>query len=170
MTTAAIRTPEQVARSIFDAVAARDPAAIAAHGAPEVFDDFVAIGTLQGPAAVRAFFEEVFAAFPDFAMTVKRVVADDTSAVVQWEATGTFSGSPFQGVAATGKRVHLKGVDVMEISDGLLRRNTIYYDGATFARQVGLLPGQGSTGDRLLLGAFNLKTRAAGLTRRARRG
>ena len=32
---------------------------------------------------------------------------------------------------------------VTEIADGLIQHNTIYYDGATFARQIGLLPGLG---------------------------
>ena len=46
---------------------------------------------MRGHEAVRAFFRELFAAFPDFTMTVNRVVADDSSAVVQWHAAGTFT-------------------------------------------------------------------------------
>ena len=76
-------------------------------------------------------------------MTVGRIVAGDTAAVVQWHAAGTFTGGPFQGIAPTGRRVEIRGVDVMEIADGLIQYNTIYYDGATFARQIGLLPGLG---------------------------
>ena len=34
-------------------------------------------------------------------------------------------------------------VEVMEIEEGRIRRNTIYYDGASFARQIGLLPAKG---------------------------
>jgi steroid delta-isomerase-like uncharacterized protein len=115
--------------------------------------------------AVRAFFRELFAAFPDFTMTVDRVVADDTSAVVQWHAAGTFTGGPFQGITPTGRRADIRGVDVMEITDGLIK-HTIYYDGATFARQIGLLPGLGSRADQALLAAFNAKTT---LSQRARR-
>jgi hypothetical protein len=55
----------------------------------------------------------------------------------------------------------------MEIDGGLIRRNTIYYDGATMARQVGLLPSKGSLADRALLAMFNLRTRAARLVRRS---
>jgi steroid delta-isomerase-like uncharacterized protein len=158
MTTVAARTPEQVARAVFQAVAARDPDAIVACGAPDYVDDFVAIGEFRGREAVRGFFRELFAAFPDFAMTVDRIVADDDSAVVQWHAVGTFTGGSFLGIRATGRPVDLRGVDVLEVADGLVRHNTIYYDGATFARQVGLLPGQGSRGDRYLLSAFNAAT------------
>ena len=41
---------------------------------------------------------------------------------------------------------------------GSIQHNTIYYDGATFARQIGLLPGLGSRADQALLAAFNAKT------------
>ena len=165
MSSVATPTPADVARAAFDAVSRRDPDGIVATGAPGYVDDFVAIGEKRGHDAVRAFFRELFAAFPDFTMTVDRVVADDTSAVVQWHAAGTFTGGPFQGIAPTGRRVDIRGVDVMEIADGLIQHNTIYYDGATFARQIGLLPGLGSRADQALLAAFNAKTT---LSQRAR--
>lgn len=161
-------TPATVAREAFDAVTARDPDAIVRLAAPDVRDDVVAVGELRGREEIRRFFQGTFAAFPDFTMTVDRIVGDDRTAVVQWHATGTFTGAPYLGALPTGRRVALKGVDVMEIEAGAIRRNTIYYDGATLARQVGLLPESGSGADRVLLAAFNLRTRAAGLVRLAR--
>jgi steroid delta-isomerase-like uncharacterized protein len=158
MSSAATRTPADVARAAFDAVSRRDPDGIAATGAPDYIDDFVAVGEIRGHDAVRAFFRDLFAAFPDFTMTVDRIVADDTTAAVQWHAAGTFTGGPFQGIEPTGRRVEIRGVDVMEVADGLVQHNTIYYDGATFARQIGLLPGLGSRADQALLAAFNAKT------------
>jgi steroid delta-isomerase-like uncharacterized protein len=159
MTAGEPRTPAEVARATFDAVIAKDLDGIVAAGAPDYVDDFVPVGPFQGHDAVRGFFRELFAAFPDFEMAVDRIVADDSSAVAQWHLSGTFSGGPFLGILPTGRRVHLRGVDVLEIDGGLIQRNTIYYDGASFARQIGLLPGQGSRGDRMLLSAFNLGSR-----------
>jgi steroid delta-isomerase-like uncharacterized protein len=126
MSAAATSTPADVARAAFDAVSRKDPDGIVATGAPGYVDDFVAVGEIRGHDAVRAFFRELFAAFPDFTMTVARIVADDTTAVVQWHATGTFTGGPFQGIAPTGRGVEIRGVDVMEVSDGLIQRNTVY--------------------------------------------
>ncbi|HEX6421587.1 MAG TPA: ester cyclase, partial [Acidimicrobiales bacterium] len=160
------RTPAAVAREAFDAVIARDPEAIVRLGAPDVRDHVVAVGELRGRREVRRFFEEVFSAFPDFTMTVDRIVSDERTAVVQWHATGTFSGRPFLGAVATGRRVALKGVDVMEIDAGMIRRNTIYYDGATMARQVGLLPRRDSIADRTVLAAVNVRTRIARVVER----
>jgi limonene-1,2-epoxide hydrolase len=83
MSAAATRTPADVARAAFDAVNRQDPDGIVATGAPGYVDDFVAVGEIRGHDAVRAFFRELFAAFPDFTMTVDKIVADDTAAVVQ---------------------------------------------------------------------------------------
>jgi steroid delta-isomerase-like uncharacterized protein len=159
MATAITRTPAEVARAVFDAVIGKDPEDIVALGAPGYVDDFVAIGQVRGQMAIRAFFSELFAAFPDFEITVDRIVADETSAAVQWHATGTFTGGPFQGILPTGRQAEIRGADIMEISGGLVQHNTIYYDGATFARQIGMLPTQGSPADRALTAVFNAKTR-----------
>jgi steroid delta-isomerase-like uncharacterized protein len=160
-----VLTPREVAQAAFDAVSRRDADGVVANNADDCIDNFVAIGVFRGKSEIKAFFVETFAAFPDFTMTVDRITADDESAVVQWHAQGTFSGGPFQGIRPTGKRVEILGVDVMEVQDGLLRRNTIYYDGAAFARQVGLLPPAGSRADRSMLAAFNAKTEICGRLR-----
>ena len=152
-------SPAEVAREVFDAVAARDPDGIVAYGAPDYVDDFVAVGEFRGRSAIREFFRELFGAVPDLETTVVRIVADQAGAAVQWRATGTFTGSAFQGVRATGRRIDLRGVDVMDIEDGAITHNTIYYDGASFARQIGLLPAQGSAADRAMLSMFNARTR-----------
>lgn len=153
-------TPAETARGIFDALAKKDLDSALAGVDEESVDDFVAIGEFRGKAAIRGFFDEMLTAFPDFEVTVDRIVGDDESAVVQWRAMGTFSGGPFQGIEPTGKNVTIRGVDVMEIAGGQVRHNTIYYDGASFARQIGLLPRAGSSSDKAMLSAFNTLTRA----------
>jgi steroid delta-isomerase-like uncharacterized protein len=150
--------PAQVAKSIFEALAVRDLDTAMSFVAEDAVDTFVAIGEFEGRAAIRGFFDELLAAFPDFAMTVERIVGDDATAVVQWRASGTFTGGRFQGIEPTRKAVEIRGVDVIEIEGGVVRRNTIYYDGASFARQVGLLPTQGSGADRALVSAINAAT------------
>lgn len=151
-------SPAEVAAAIFDSLQRRDLDAVARLQHDDVDDDFVAVGVYRGKLAVRAFFEELFAAVPDLTFTVHRILADRDYATVQWRVTGTFSGGPFQGVHATGRSVELKGVDVMHIVDGLLVDNTIYYDGLSFARQIGMLPSTGSRGDRAMTAAFNAQT------------
>ena len=48
--------------------------------------------------------------------------------------TGTFDGEVFQGVDSTDEPLDVRGLDLIEIQDGLIVSNTAYYDGMAFAR------------------------------------
>jgi steroid delta-isomerase-like uncharacterized protein len=138
----------------------RDPDRIVEHGHPEDYvDDFVAIGEFRGRDAVRDFFAEMFTAFPDFELTVERVVAEGDAVVVKWHAAATFTGGRFQGIEPTRARVLIRGCDFFEIEDGSIRRNTVFYDGTSFAREIGMLPVKDSPADRAMLRLFNAKVR-----------
>lgn len=159
-TTAESRTAKDVALAAIQGAIERDPDQIVERGDPEQYvDDFVAIGEFRGKDAVRAFFAEMFAAFPDFALTVERVVADGDAVAVKWRGEGNFTGGRFQGIEPTSRPVVIRGCDFLEIENGWIRRNTIFYDGASFARQIGMLPAKDSFADRVMLRLFNLKVR-----------
>ena len=117
---------------------------MAEHWSEDGVDDIVPLGLLRGPEEIVAFFRELFAAVPDLETTVDRVVAGETQAAVEWRMTGNFTGGPFQGIDPTGRRIDIRGLDLLEIEDGEIVGNTAYYDGMTFARQVGMLPPEGS--------------------------
>ena len=158
MSSATTATPREVGTALFEALNRHDLDAAMAMDHADVVADFVAVGVFDGVSAVRAFFTEIFAAIPDFTLEVLRVVCDDEFAVVQWRARGTFTGSPFQGIHATGRHVELRGVDVMRFERGKLRHNTIYYDGLAFARQIGMLPREGTLADKAMTTGFNART------------
>lgn len=165
MPTAKARANAELAKAAFEAVNKRDLDAVTAFDAPDVIEEVIPSGTLYGPEGVRRYFTELFAALPDFTMTVERIVTDDTTAVVQWHLQGTFSGAAYQGVEPTGRRMDVRGADVMEIADGRIQRNTIYYDGLEVARQMGLLPRKDSSADRAMMTAFNVVTKVRGRLR-----
>jgi steroid delta-isomerase-like uncharacterized protein len=150
---------EPVVRETFAALDAHDLDRFRTLLHPDAEDRFLAVGTFTGREAIVAFFKEMFAAVPDARLEIRRVVAADDVATVEWTMRGTFSGGSFQGIRATGKPIEIEGVDVVEVRDGLQYRNSIYYDGATFARQIGMLPPLGSLGDRTLLALFNTRSR-----------
>ncbi len=155
-----VKAVRDAAVSYFQAVADRDADAMARHWHADGVDDIVPLGVFRGPAAVRSLFSETFAAMPDMQTTVIGVTADDEVAAVRWRSEGTFTGAPFQGIEPTGRRVELRGIDCLEIGDdGLIRRNTAVYDGAAFARAIGMLPSEDSGADRAMRGAFNALTR-----------
>ncbi|MGH2796295.1 MAG: ester cyclase [Thermoleophilaceae bacterium] len=150
---------EAHARSYFDAIANRDTSAMAGHWTEDGVDDLVPLGPLRGRGEITAFFSELFAAVPDLETTVTRVVAGERQAAVEWRMTGHFTGGPFQGVDATGRRVDMRGLDLLEIEDGSIVANTAYYDGMTFARQIGLMPARDSSAELAMKNAFNATTR-----------
>jgi steroid delta-isomerase-like uncharacterized protein len=151
---------EAHARSYFDALASRDTQAMLRHWSADGVDDLVPLGTLRGHGELAAFFGELFAAVPDLETTVTRVVAGEREAAVEWRMTGHFSGGPFQGIDPTGRRLDMRGLDLLEIEDGLIVGVTAYYDGMSFARQIGLMPPENSGAERAMKSAFNAATRA----------
>jgi steroid delta-isomerase-like uncharacterized protein len=150
---------EQVARAYFDALTAQDPDAMAALWHEHGVEDVVPLGVFDGPEGVRRLFRDLFAAVPDFTFTVQRVMADEGAAVVEWSATGTFDGGPFNGIEPTGKTLSLRGSDWVEVEDGKIVRNTGYYDGAAFARGIGMLPAEDSAAERAMIAGFNALTK-----------
>ncbi len=157
-------------RVAFEGVAARDVEAATQFGDDGTYADFLVLGPIVGKPAIQDFFREFFAAMPDLVFeTVRIMEVDENTAVGQWHVRGTFTGGTFRGLHPTGRTIDLRGVDIMEFDSGVLRRNTIYYDGLTFARQVGLLPAEGSTGDHAMMAAFNAVSRAKAAVR-TRRG
>jgi predicted ester cyclase len=156
------RTPEETVRSYFDAVIARDPDAMAEHWAEEGLEEILPVGIFRGPEEVKAWFSELFAAIPDFEMTLDRVLAHDDDVLVQWRAAGTFTGGPLMGVDPTGRRIELRGLDWLEVEGDRIVRNTAFADGAALARGMGLLPPQGSAAEKAMFSAFNALTKARG--------
>jgi steroid delta-isomerase-like uncharacterized protein len=149
-----------VATSYFDAIARHDLDAIASHYSPELVVDMLGQGILRGPEEMRAFFQSLFAAIPDAEMIAERVVADDRVAFVQWRLRGTFSGAPLFGVDATDSWIEQRGCDVIEVSEGLITRNTAYQDGIEMLRSFGMMPPLNSPPERAMKQAFNVATKA----------
>jgi steroid delta-isomerase-like uncharacterized protein len=150
---------EERVRSYFEAQAARDPDAMAEHWREDGVEDLVPVGLLRGRDEVREFMASLFAAMPDARTTVGRVIPGEQRCAVEWRMEGTFTGAPFMDIEPTGHHVEVRGFDLFELEDGQIVSNTAYYDATTFARQIGMLPADGSGGDRAMKRAFNAATK-----------
>jgi steroid delta-isomerase-like uncharacterized protein len=149
---------ERPAPESFDAINRRDLSHAPWWG-PDAVYNMGAAGVYRGRDEIVAYFQELLEAMPDFIIEPERTLVDGSVTVVQWNATGTFDGEPFQGIEPTGRRVTTRGVDVMEWEDGRIKTNTVYSDSAELARQIGLLPPADSLAERAMRGLFNTATR-----------
>jgi steroid delta-isomerase-like uncharacterized protein len=153
-----------IARGYFEAVGRRDLDAMTEFYAPGGVGEIYGLVRLEVPTTYRAWFGDLFRAFPDFLLETVEIVAEDEKAAVRWRATGTFNGSgSFEGLAPNGASVDVQGCDVLTIRDGRIQRNDAYMNGAEMMRQLGVLPPAGSAPEKALTAALNLKTRLAAL-------
>jgi predicted ester cyclase len=99
-------------------------------------------------------------------MEVVKIVEHGDDVLAHWQLTGTHSGGPFQGIAPTGKRIVLDGMDHFVIRDGVVATNFVVFDQMQFARAIGMLPPDGSRADRAMKAAFNARSRLVSRLRR----
>jgi steroid delta-isomerase-like uncharacterized protein len=85
--------------------------------ASENIDHDPASGQVQGPEGYRAFFGGLRAAFPDLSVALETMVADEDSIAFAYTLSGTQQGA-FMGVAPTGRKMKVRGVQISKFKDG----------------------------------------------------
>ena len=160
-------TNSELAQQILDALTAHDLEALRGIWADDVVERFPD-KTCRGKEELAAYFADLFAALPDFAMEKVSSVEQGETVFVRWRMTGTHTGAQFSGIDATGKAVALDGMDEITFRDGKMAHNFVVFDQMEVGRQLGLLPPDGSPPDRALKAAFNAKTKIAEAIRQAR--
>ncbi|MEV7179026.1 ester cyclase [Kitasatospora sp. NPDC093679] len=153
--------PVDVARSAAQALAAGDLDRYGELLHDDAVFEVLPFGERRGRTAVRGFFDDLREALPDFSFTAEAVTGDEQHAAVEWRIRGTFDGKPFQGFTPNGRRFDIRGIDFLEIHSGRIRHDRTAFDGAEWARQLGLLPRHDSVAERAMVTAFNTKTRIA---------
>ncbi|MHB8491486.1 MAG: ester cyclase [Solirubrobacteraceae bacterium] len=125
--------------------------------------------TCRGGDEIAAYFEATFAAIESWHLRIVSLVEDGPDVFVRWHLTGVHRGE-LLGVAPTGNELAVDGVDHFVIRAGVIVSNFVIADQLAFARQVGMLPHDGTLADRALKGAFNARTKIASKLRRPRAG
>ena len=153
-------SPESVARRYFEAIGARDLDTAVALWAEGGRDNIRGQMDVIAPEGVRAFLGEVIDATPDLLFEVISTTTQDERCAVQYRISGTFAGpGSLSGIAPTGDRFTIEGIDLLTVKDGLIQSNEAFPDSISLPRQLGMIPPQGSLADQRLTGAFNAKTR-----------
>jgi steroid delta-isomerase-like uncharacterized protein len=150
---------EELARWAFDAVDRQDVDALRQIWTDETverFPDRTCVGTEE----IVSYFQETFGAVADFHMEVIGIAAQDEDVFVQWHMTGIHEG-PLLGIQPTGKPLAIDGMDHFVIRDGKVVSNFVIVDQLQYARQIGMMPADGSTPGRAMKALFNAKTTLA---------
>ena len=155
------RTPENVVRWTFDVLNSHQSAPLRAVWTDETLERFPT-ATYRGADEIAGYFDRLFVAVPDVALTMLALAADGENVFVRWRITGTHTGGELEGIVPTGARLDLDGVDHFVVRDGTIASNFVIFDQMQFARQLGLLPADGSRTDVGLKYAFNALTRWRG--------
>jgi len=135
--TPAASEPDVIA-AYTEAIGAHDAdAVVALYTKDAVVEQAVGAGnTFEGPDAIRAWASDNLTAIPDLTMTTERVVVEGNRIAWQWVYRGAYTGA-YPGLpAGQGQPIELRGASFIELRDGRIARETIYFDNASFLSQV----------------------------------
>jgi steroid delta-isomerase-like uncharacterized protein len=101
-------------------------------------------GAYEGWNTVRDRLAQELNGFTELNHTVRSFVEQGDTFADEWTFVGTHTG-PFRlpdgrELAPTGKRVEIRGMEVVQVRDGKIVLNSLYYDNTASMAQLGLLP------------------------------
>jgi steroid delta-isomerase-like uncharacterized protein len=101
-------------------------------------------GTFEGRSEIHDRLARDLTAFPDAKYTVASFVEQGDSFADEWTFTGTNTG-PFRlpdgtEVPATGRRMELRGMELVQVRDGKIVVDNLYYDFMAALAHLGLIP------------------------------
>ena len=95
----------------------------------------------QGPGreGFKQFFEALTSAFPDAHLEPEQIVSDDDNVAIAYTLTGTHEGD-FQGIAPTGRKIEIRGVQIGRFEDGKIVERWGSSDELGILKQLGAAP------------------------------
>ena len=93
----------------------------------------------HGRDAVKEMLVRYWKAFPDLIFRVESTVVEENRIAISWYAIGTHQG-PIMNVPATGHKVEVRGISIIDVENGLVARGCRIWDLAGMLRHMGLLP------------------------------
>ena len=92
-----------------------------------------------GPEGFKTFFTGMRAAFPDLKVEPQTLVAEGDQVAFAYEITGTHDGD-FNGVAATGNPIKVRGMQIGRFEDGKMVERWGSSDELGILKQIGAAP------------------------------
>ena len=101
-------------------------------------------GTFEGRSAIKDRLARELASFTDIAHRYVSYVEEGDAFADEWVFVGTHTGPLVlpdgTELPPTGKRVEVKGMELVRVRDGKIVVDNLYYDNLAVAAQLGLLP------------------------------
>ena len=101
-------------------------------------------GTFEGRSKVKERLARELAAFPDIQFGFSTFVEQGDTFADEWTFVGTHTGSltmpDGNELPPTGKRVEIKGMEFVQLRDGKIVIDNLYYDNVAVLTQLGLVP------------------------------
>jgi steroid delta-isomerase-like uncharacterized protein len=93
---------------------------------------------IHGPEGFKQYVGAYRSAFSDLHVQIEDQIAEGDKVVTRWTGIGTHDGE-MAGIAPTGKRVTLPGMEIVRISGGKLVEGWEGYDSMNMMRQLGAI-------------------------------
>ena len=100
-------------------------------------------GTFVGRDSIRERLANELVAFPDLRWSLVSYLEQDDAFADEWVVVGTHTG-PLRlpdgtELPPTGKRVEMKGMELVKVRDGKVVVDSLYYDNLAVAAQLGVI-------------------------------
>ncbi len=150
---------DRVVRSYFGAMEAGDRGAQREWYGDDIVTRFPGDPPRDRDESV-AYFDDLYAAVPDFRFELLDTYSDGDRATVNWRISGTFAGpGTLFGFEPNGAALRFEGVDLVRVRGGRVSEITAYFDGMEVARQLGVMPPDGAPLQQRMVKAANAGTK-----------
>jgi steroid delta-isomerase-like uncharacterized protein len=134
-----IQKNETIAKSFIETLNSHDVNKFTSLFAENTIYEEVASGrSYKTREKIAIYIGSTISGIPDTKFETVNILANDSLAVVEWIWKGTNSvGWADMGLPATNKYFELRGISIMVIENGLITRNSDYWDWNTFLIGIG---------------------------------
>ena len=95
----------------------------------------------KGTADYKSMLEMTYDFFPDLKITIEKLIANEgeEKVTVEWKYDGTHKNGNLFGVESSGKKISVSGITVLEIKNGLVKKEKGIVDNLSLIMQLGAM-------------------------------